>query len=180
MKAGDGFGGVRLSVPVFERTADEQPGLLDPDARADDSEFDHLVERLKARMGRGAVLFAQPAESHLPEKTCRLVEEATPMAPPRVTAEARPPKARPLHLLALPAEVRCMAAGDGPPVSFAYGGGVFNAATVAGPERIAGPWWEGRNKTRDYFDVEDAGGRRFWLFRVAETRKWYLHGLFDC
>ena len=33
--------------------------------------------------------------------------------------------------------------------------------------------------TRDYFDVEDAEGKRFWLFRVNETGKWYVHGMFS-
>ena len=38
--------------------------------------------------------------------------------------------------------------------------------------------------TRDYFRVEDARGRRFWLFRHglygSETDRpcWYVHGLF--
>ena len=41
---------------------------------------------------------------------------------------------------------------------------------------------EGRT-TRDYYVVEDDGGRRFWLFRlglfgVAETPRWFLQGFF--
>jgi protein ImuB len=39
-------------------------------------------------------------------------------------------------------------------------------------------WWEGRTKVRDYFEVEDEGGMRFWVFRVGQTGKWYLHGKF--
>jgi hypothetical protein len=52
-----------------------------------------------------------------------------------------------------------------------------------GPERIAGEWWRGSVDIRDYFRVEDAEGRRFWLFRKglyggdAEPR-WFMHGLF--
>ena len=48
-----------------------------------------------------------------------------------------------------------------------------------GPERIAGQWWEGHHKTRDYFDVADETGQRYWMFRVQETGKWFLHGKFE-
>ncbi len=68
--------------------------------------------------------------------------------------------------------------GEGPPVSFREGGRVHQVVQAVGPERIGGIWWEGRNKTRDYFDVENQDGARFWIFRVGETRKWYLHGRF--
>ena len=56
-----------------------------------------------------------------------------------------------------------------------------------GPERIAAEWWMRRDNgglTRDYYRVEDARGRRYWLFRhgLYGTEKphpdWYLHGLF--
>ncbi len=37
---------------------------------------------------------------------------------------------------------------------------------------------------RDYYVIEDDGGRRFWIFRVglygaAETPRWFLHGFFS-
>jgi protein ImuB len=47
-------------------------------------------------------------------------------------------------------------------------------------------WWREQSPqpTRDYFRVEDANGRRFWLYRDglynSETAapRWFLHGLF--
>jgi protein ImuB len=94
---------------------------------------------------------------------------------------------RPLHLLPAPVEVAVTAAApsadqdaSGPPASFTCrGGAVHRLARGDGPERIAGAWWQGRDKTRDYFDVEDTDGRHFWLFRVAETGRWYMHGTFE-
>ena len=65
---------------------------------------------------------------------------------------------------------------EGRPVMFSHEGRVHRAAHCVGPERIAGQWWDGHDKTRDYFDVQDEAGRRFWVFRVAQTGKWYLHG----
>jgi hypothetical protein len=57
---------------------------------------------------------------------------------------------------------------------------VYPVRHAVGPERICGPWWLGRHKTRDYFDAAvERSGERFWLFRVPETGKWYLHGEFE-
>jgi protein ImuB len=275
VKQGDGFAGLRLSVPVFERLTHEQLHLLDHESQAAENEMGHLIERLRVRLGHGAVLFAKLVESHLPEKAFRYAEaesvprkavsnapagflrfypvgsalrtdspgweitvrnadpteanppvgkslfplprysggglgrgfaqtvpaEITPSpALPRSTGGGRiaprsptievvsnsaasaPPRPRPLHLLPTPVEVPCTALSgefEGVPVSFTYEADMFQVARAAGPERISGIWWEGRHKTRDYFDVEDTTGRRFWMFQVAETRKWYLHGVFD-
>jgi len=68
---------------------------------------------------------------------------------------------------------------DGAPVSFGYEGQSLRIVHAVGPERISGMWWAGNDKTRDYFDVEDEMGKRWWLFRVVQTFKWYLHGKFE-
>ena len=57
-----------------------------------------------------------------------------------------------------------------------------------GPERIAGEWWRRaaeRDAVRDYYQVEDEDGRRFWLFRRGDAERietgdlsWYMHGTF--
>ena len=55
-----------------------------------------------------------------------------------------------------------------------------------GPERIAAEWWkrdDNAGLTRDYYRIEDARGRRFWVFRHGlfdekPQPQWYLHGLF--
>jgi protein ImuB len=64
-------------------------------------------------------------------------------------------------------------------VQFRHDSGTERVDHAVGPERIAGQWWEGHHRTRDYFDVLTPGGRRFWIFRVVETAKWYLHGIFE-
>ena len=65
---------------------------------------------------------------------------------------------------------------EGRPVSFTLGGRVHPVVQSVGPERIAGRWWDGHHKTRDYFDVSDPTGRRFWIFRVAQNGRWFVHG----
>jgi protein ImuB len=58
-----------------------------------------------------------------------------------------------------------------------------------GPERIAPEWWlEGSagEEVRDYYEVEDTQGHRYWLYRAGlyqdPVRKgpplWFVHGLF--
>lgn len=68
---------------------------------------------------------------------------------------------------------------EGYPAAFTYEQTVHKVMHCVGPERIAGRWWDGHDKTRDYFDVADPAGRRFWIFRVGETGRWYLHGTFE-
>jgi protein ImuB len=83
----------------------------------------------------------------------------------------------------MPREVKVMVRPsedrDGAPVAFQYDGRSHRIVYAVGPERIAGAWWTGHDKTRDYFDVEDESGGRWWVFRVLETFKWYVHGTFQ-
>jgi protein ImuB len=67
---------------------------------------------------------------------------------------------------------------NGRPILFRHRGNVHELKHVIGPERISGEWWRGHFKTRDYFDVEDQSGQRFWIFRVGETGKWFVQGMF--
>jgi protein ImuB len=67
---------------------------------------------------------------------------------------------------------------DGRPILFRQDQDVHELTHAVGPERISGEWWRGHEKTRDYFEVEDRTGKRFWMFRVNETGKWFLHGVF--
>ncbi len=195
----DGFTGLQLSVPVFERMKTEQLHLLDHEAQLAGGEVDHLIQRLRIRLGETVVTFPQPMESHLPEKAVRfdkdpftiaksekedrlLISNAvvSPFRSQVVSSCEVEFKPRPLHLLPDPIEVRCALLtsewGADIPISYTHAAEVFHLVHCNGPERITGSWWEGRNKTRNYFDVEDCTGLRFWLFQVGETRKWYLHG----
>ena len=172
----DGWIGIALSVPLAEPLADEQLGLLKEESRRGELEFYGLIERLTARLGPGVALTPRLIESHLPEKVCCFCEAAAHSAIPCPQSSIE--KSRPIELLGEPVEIPCMVAPEGLPVAFTHEDRVFQISVASGPERISPPWWEGRNKTRDYFEVQESAGRRFWIFRVAETRKWYLHGFF--
>ena len=92
---------------------------------------------------------------------------------------------------------------DGPPLLFIWRRVRRRVARAAGPERIEPEWWAGaggRDETvRDYYRIEDADGRRYWLYRAGlygdgtgamagamadagagtgRAPRWYVHGLY--
>ena len=201
----DGFLGIRLGVPVFERISDEQIALLDGERYAGEIELARLIERLRVRMGDDAIAQPTLVESHLPEKAfaCETSSRGLGVSPERsrrpaaLIAQTNARSAgtlgqdaqatageitRPLQLLPNPIEIAVMVSPsedrDGRPILFRLNRRVHELTHAVGPERISGEWWRGHDKTRDYFDVEDQTGRRFWVFRVHETGKWYVHGVF--
>ena len=95
---------------------------------------------------------------------------------------------RPLRLFRHPERVDAIATElpEGAPASFKWRKITYQVARAEGPERIAGEWWiDGEDAlTRDYFRIEDADGRRFWLFRdglygqTVASPQWFVHGVF--
>jgi len=177
-----GFVGLRLAVPVFERLTEEQIFLLDPEQHAGRAELDRLVERLRIRLGREALVGVDTVESYVPERAYRERGQSLEVRGQEEEGEARGVP-RPLHLFTTPREIRVMVRPsddrDGAPVSFTLDGEVHRLVHAVGPERIGGAWWTGHDKTRDYFDVEDESARRWWVFRVFENGRWFVHGKFE-
>jgi protein ImuB len=188
-----GFLGIKLTVSRSQRIADEQIQLLEHEEFIAESELDHLIERLRIRLGEKVIAQPQLLESYVPERaySCHgLLARAKSRA--RVSADNSPwraesachvPTIRPLHLLTNPEQIGVIVTPshdrDGRPVSFTWRGQVRRIVHSAGPERIAGQWWRGHYKTRDYFDIESPDGRRLWIFRVMETGRWFVHGEFE-
>ncbi len=210
----DGFIGLRVRVPLFERLTHEQVALMEHEEQAAQAEFDQLIERLCLRLGDESVVRPCLVESHIPEKayicvaatsqekhghsrragnahatskehwqtSCQWHEGTPAHATPRRTGMSAPP-VRPIRLYETPLEIRATVSPshdrDGRPISFTLGRHAHRLVHAIGPERIAGQWWEGHHKTRDYFIVEDEEGRRFWIFRVMQSSRWYMHGEFE-
>ena len=182
-----GFVAFRLDVSLHERVAEQQVALFGDEGGASQFELDRLIERLRVRLGEGAVVRPELVESYLPERAWRPMPEEAHAPPASPSTTALPP--RPLHLLPTPAEVRvvCEPSDErtGRPRQFAWRGRVHRLAHAVGPERIAGEWWRGHNRTRDYYDVSDEAGQRFWIFRVIRaidaqrlSVRWFLHGTY--
>jgi protein ImuB len=189
---GFGFDLARLSVVTAQSCPDEQIGLA---GREDRAELDRLIDRLSARFGRTRVTRLIARDSHIPELAAHpLPAQAAANGEPGWDALRRfrsdvGLSARPLRLLAKPEPIHDVVAlvPDGPPVRFRWRSAWHDVTAVEGPERIAGAWWseDGSGRTRDYFQVEDRSGLRFWLFRAGlyrdialPTPRWFLHGMY--
>ena len=188
---GFGFDLIRLAVPATQTLAVTQLKL--GGGAAHGAEVAELVDRMSNRLGRGRVLRLVPHDSHIPEQmqlALPAVEAVRPDASwPRPVAGE--PPLRPLHLFHPPQPIQVIAeVPDGPPHRFCWRRKFHEVKRFEGPERIASEWWNRPDGsidriglTRDYYRVEDARGRRFWVFRHGlfeekSAPQWYLHGLF--
>jgi protein ImuB len=66
---------------------------------------------------------------------------------------------------------------------FIYKGKVHQVKKADGPERIEREWWIDKGTHRDYYNVEDQDGQRYWLFRSGhyngeKPQQWFIHGFF--
>jgi protein ImuB len=188
---GFGFDLIRLAVPRTEPLAVTQLKLEGGTAR--EAEVAALVDRLSTRLGRDRVRRLAPQDTHIPEQmqlALPAVEAGQPAASWPQPAAGEPPM-RPLHLFDPPQPIDVIAeVPDGPPHRFRWRRKFHEVKRFEGPERVASEWWKRKDGavdnagfTRDYYRVEDARGRRFWVFRhgLFEEKpmpQWYLHGLF--
>jgi len=139
-----------------------------------------LVDRLSSRLGRRAVLGVRLCHDAQPELAWRgdpLVSDTRRRRLRKIVPREMPP--RPLRLL--PRPIRLVATSimpDGPPLRFHMRGREHRVEHTWGPERIETGWWRGRTVGRDYYRVETATGRRFWLFRRLRDGQWFVQGMF--
>jgi len=111
-----------------------------------------LLDKLRARLGADAVRRLGLRDDHRPENAwCIAVDGAT-------TSLGESIPDRPLWLL------------DPTPVAEL-------PQLLGTPERIEAGWWAGEDSSRDYYLARTAEGARWWLFRDANTNRWYLQGL---
>lgn len=208
--AGFGVDMVRLAVSSVGELDAVQLGGFSHQGVAED--LDQLNDRMSSRLGSLAVLRTQLVASHLPERAARLAP-ALAASPVRPEAGAWPKPLRPLRLLPVPELVAINAeVPEGLPASMIWRRQSYRIEKASGPERLGAEWWRSGQRlqlvpaappekgevppyipnltlfepdavTRDYYIVEDGGGRRFWIYRQGfhrdgEPATWYLHGVF--
>ncbi|MBA3880339.1 MAG: nucleotidyltransferase [Sphingobium sp.] len=184
---GFGFDLIRLAVPLLEPMAPTQLQL--EGGAVAEGELAALIDRLSARAGKGKFRRLRPRDSHIPEQAVLALPAIdAPQPADWDVPEVGEPPLRPIHLFDPPQAIDVIAeVPDGPPHRFRWRRGVHEVTRFEGPERIAAQWWkrdDNAGLTRDYYRVEDARGRRFWIFRHglygAErvAPGWYMHGLF--
>lgn len=180
-----GFGIERMTLTAsIAEPLDWRPS---PSSLADEAAPDvsGLVDLLANRIGARSLYRMAPAESDVPERSVR---KTAPLAGPSLAAWA-PDWPRPVRLFPSPEPVQTMALlPDNPPTHFTWRGVRRCIRRADGPERIYGEW--GRRDAemwavRDYFQVEDEAGERFWLFRAGDgldartgSQAWFIHGRF--
>jgi protein ImuB len=127
-----------------------------------------LVDRLATRLGQRRLYRLGAVESDVPERCVRR------LGPIETDCPDWEPWPRPVRLLDPPEQVEGVMAllPDGVPKRFTWRGKAYNVVRGDGPERIHGEWWRRaaeRDSIRDYFQVEDQAGARFWLYRRGDA-----------
>ena len=172
---GLGVEAMRLVAPLAEPLRWTQTDDTAPDVS-------ELVDRLSNRLGAAHVYRAEPVESDVPERSVRRI----PALAPRTGRTWD--RAAPTRLFDPPRRVDALALlPDQAPVAFTWRRHRHRIRQADGPERIHAEWWRRDSElhaVRDYFQVEDEQGRRFWLFRQGDGvdpqtggLAWFLHGL---
>lgn len=185
--AGFGFDMARLSILETAPFAERQGDLSGQDEGAEEA-FAALADRIRARLGPTALLEPEFHDSRLAEQAAPLVPFAS-ARPPSLssgddTTAPQSPPAVPLRLFRPPEPVDVVAAvPDGPPLRFRWRRALHAVSRAEGPERIAPEWWRDTDgETRDFYRVEDAEGRRFWLCREGDydagAPRWTVRGVF--
>lgn len=143
-------------------------------------ELAELLDRLAGKVGANAIHRYLPAEHYWPERSIKLATSLE-ERPATKWIKDRP---RPTLLLKQPVLIEVTApVPDYPPMSFRYQDKVHYIEKSDGPERIEREWWADKGEHRDYYQVEDKLGQRYWLFRLGHygsdtPSQWFLHGFF--
>jgi protein ImuB len=150
-----------------------------------EADVSDLIDTLANRVGEGRIYRLKPVASDVLERSTTRI---APLAPD--TGEAWPDHwPRPSRLLPVPERIDALALlPDHPPASFTWRGVRRRVKRADGPERVFGEWWKRDAElaaVRDYFQVEDEAGERFWIYRAGDgedaatgSQRWFLHGLF--
>ena len=183
-KVSPGFGieTMTLSAPLAEPLdyCAATSNLID----AKTPDISELIDILGNRVGAERLYRVAPMTSDVPERSVHRV------APLAAAEGASWPGEwpRPSRLFT-PERVETVALlPDHPPASFTWRGIRRRVRRADGPERVFGEWWKRDAESaavRDYFQVEDDAGERFWLFRAGDgedpgtgAQNWFIHGIF--
>jgi len=145
-----------------------------------DTRLDDLIGRIGARVGLDRITRLHPADSHIPEKSAKVLTVAW-----SEPAEHWSDDTRERPLVMWPTEP--VAAPDAPslPRTFKWRGRMHVTAFAQGPERIAPEWWlddpNWRTGTRDYWRVTTERGDQIWLYYAhggTMSSGWFAQGAF--
>jgi len=170
-----------LEAPKVEDVSPEQEALwVSSECDLGDQGLAELLDRLAGKVGAEAIHRYLPQERYWPERSIRpslSLQEAR-------VVDWRNEAARPTYLLAKPEPIKVtVRIPDYPPMLFIYKKKLHHIKKADGPERIEREWWLEAGEHRDYYQVEDQEGKRYWVFRSGhyagdQEVQWFLHGFF--
>lgn len=169
-----------LEAPKVEDVSPEQEALWLPEGCGlEDTGLAELLDRLANKIGAANIHRYLPQEHYWPERSVKLAPSLK--AKPQTTWRTGRP--RPSLLLPRPERIEVTApVPDYPPMVFIYKNEVHHIKKADGPERIEREWWLDEGPHRDYYQVEDEEGRRYWVFRSGHYSEgksdWFIHGFF--
>jgi protein ImuB len=180
-----GFGveKIVLAAPGAEPLTYKQIQALDSGDKAVD--LSGLVDTLANRLGPEHVYRLASAQSDLPERSVKRAPALE--APEGHSWPADWP--RPTRFFLRPEPIETVALlPDAPPAAFTWRGARHRVRCADGPERVFGEWWKADEelaRSRDYFQVEDDSGERFWIYRDGDgedvdtgSQRWFMAGVF--
>jgi protein ImuB len=180
-----GFGIEILSLTATLAEPMENKQTVSSLVEEPEADISGLIDTLINRIGEQRLYRFSPVASDVPERSVVRVAAMAPEA-----EEGWPDHwPRPSRLLANPEPIETVALlPDQPPVTFTWRGTRRRVKRADGPERVFGEWWKRDAElaaVRDYFQVEDEAGERFWLYRAGDgedpgtgSHRWFLHGIF--
>ncbi|UII32195.1 DNA polymerase Y family protein [Fulvivirga ulvae] len=168
-----------LDAPRVEEHIPAQSKVWEGSGTFEDERLSELIDRLASKFSGKNIHRYLPDEHYWPERSFR----------PASSLNEKPgtiwctDKQRPLHILATPEPIEVTAPiPDYPPMLFRYKGKLHEIVKADGPERIEQEWWIQQGQHRDYYQVEDETGHRYWLFRLGHyddaNFQWFVHGFF--
>lgn len=175
--------GIELFILEAPKVDDVSPGqevLWTAKPGLDNQSVIQLLDRVTGKVGTGVIHRYVPASHYWPERSAKLSAGIT----EKPETDWRIDKPRPTELLKNPEPIEVMALiPDNPPKFFIYKGLKHDVVKADGPERIEREWWLDQGEHRDYYQVEDSQGQRYWLFRLGhydggQKYKWFIHGFF--
>ena len=156
-----------------------QNALLDDFESGEQSQsIAYFADTLRNRIEGVSVYGLTPKQSHVPERAQTRTNpslSSTSHKKQKHPIFPRPQQApRPARLFERPEPAHVVAPlPDGPPAQFVWRRLQRRVVRARGPERILPEWWSDTLRSpkgasiRDYYDVEDASGQRYWIYRAA-------------
>ena len=169
-----------LEAPVVEPLQTWQLQMWSGEAGLGDTALAELLDRIAQRIGSDHIHRYLPAAHYWPERSFTTASSLA----EKSSVEWQTDRARPARLLTTPETIEVTApVPDYPPMSFRYRNQLHIIKKADGPERIEREWWLDEGPHRDYYQVEDELGQRYWLFRSGhytgeKIRQWFIHGFF--